>query len=168
MANLQAAQDAGPRSSLHIPSYVSGYFDGEGCFSVAIGPRPTLEVGWEVRPSVSISQNGDRAEVIERIAEFFACGSVRPDRSDRTVKWETRRLLDLTDVVLPHFRRYPLLSGKQRDVQHLDTICSMMLSRHHLTRGGLVKIMKMAESMNPSGKRRYYIEDVERTFEVKA
>jgi hypothetical protein len=28
-----------------IPSYLSGYVDGEGCFTVSIAPRPTLRVG---------------------------------------------------------------------------------------------------------------------------
>ena len=61
---------------------------------VSISPRAKLKVGWEVRPSFSVSQNGDRAEVIHAIAAYFGCGSIRPDRSDNTVKWETRRLED--------------------------------------------------------------------------
>lgn len=52
VANLLAAQYAGPHSRTDIASYISGYFDGEGCFCVAIAPRPTLKVGWEVRPSL--------------------------------------------------------------------------------------------------------------------
>ena len=47
-----------------LGSYISGYIDGEGCFTVSISPRPTLLAGWEVRPSLSVSQNGDRAEVL--------------------------------------------------------------------------------------------------------
>ena len=69
-------------------------------------------MGWEVRPSFSVSQNGDRAEVLQLIESTFGCGSIRPDRSDRTLKWETRRLEDILDRVIPHFERYPLLSGK--------------------------------------------------------
>lgn len=40
--NLWTPQYAGPRDSISIESYISGYFDGEGCFSVAIGPRPGI------------------------------------------------------------------------------------------------------------------------------
>jgi hypothetical protein len=89
---------AGPSSSREfLSAYVSGYADGEGCFTVSISPRATLKVGWEVRPSFSVSQNGDRAEVLFAIQELLGCGSIRPDRSDRTLKWETRRLEDLLD-----------------------------------------------------------------------
>src|ERR687886_698164 len=129
--NLRMRSDAGPWCSREFFSaYVSGYVDGEGCFTVSVSPRANLVAGWEVRPSLSVSQNGDRAEVLQLIHDHFGCGSIRPDRSDRTLKWETRRLEDLLERVIPHFERYPLLSSKQRDFE------------------------RFAE-MNPSGTRRY-------------
>ena len=107
--------DAGPWCSREfLSAYISGYVDGEGCFTVSISPRAKLVVGWEVRPSFSVSQNGDRAEVLHALQTYFGCGSIRPDRSDKTVKWETRRLEDILDRVIPHFERFPLLSGKRR------------------------------------------------------
>ena len=111
--------DAGPwqHSREFLSAYISGYADGEGCFTVSIAPRATLLVGWEVRPSFSVSQNGDRAEVLQLIEATFGCGAIRPDRSDRTLKWETRRLEDILDRVIPHFERYPLLSGKRFDFE---------------------------------------------------
>ena len=63
-----------------LPSYISGYVDGEGCFTVSISPRPTLRVGWEVRPSLSVSQNGDRNEVLLDIQEYFGCGPIEATR----------------------------------------------------------------------------------------
>src|SRR5207249_8338873 len=58
MANLRPGQYAGSQMNLvDLPSYISGFVDGEGCFTVSIAPRPTLVVGWEVRPSLSVSQN---------------------------------------------------------------------------------------------------------------
>ena len=161
MANLQTSQYAGPRNSIDIESYISGYFDGEGCFCVSISPRPSLKVGWEVRPSVSVSQNADRDEVIELISEYFGCGSIRPDRSDQTVKWETRRLDDIVENVLPHFKRRPLLSGKQRDIDLLATICQLMLTGGHRTRDGLIRVAKLSNEMNPSGSRKFSLAQIE-------
>src|SRR6266540_5349089 len=116
--------DAGPCNSREfLSAYISGYVDGEGCFTVSISPRAKLNAGWEVRPSFSVSQNGDRAEVIHAIAAYFGCGSIRSDRSDRTVKWETRRLEDILERVLPHFRRYPLLSGKRSEERRVGKEC---------------------------------------------
>jgi LAGLIDADG DNA endonuclease family protein len=148
--------DAGPCNSREfLSAYISGYVDGEGCFTVSISPRAKLRAGWEVRPSFSVSQNGDRAEVIHAIAAYFECGSIRPDRSDRTVKWETRRLEDLLERVIPHFIRYPLLSGKRDDFERFAVVCEQMRLGAHRTREGLIRIVKIASEMNPSGRRRY-------------
>jgi hypothetical protein len=47
--------DAGPWSSREfLSAYISGYVDGEGCFTVSISPCAKLRVGWEVRPSFSL------------------------------------------------------------------------------------------------------------------
>jgi hypothetical protein len=154
--------DAGPwySSREFLSAYISGYADGEGCFTVSISPRAKLRVGWEVRPSFSISQNGDRAEVLHVLQAYFGCGSIRPDRSDRTLKWETRRLDELVDRVIPHFVRHPLLSGKQFDFERFAFVCRLMADGEHRRREGLIKIVAIARGMNPSGKRRYDTEAV--------
>jgi LAGLIDADG endonuclease len=156
MTNLRLGQDAGSwNGHVDLGSYISGYIDGEGCFTVSISPRPTLLVGWEARPSLSVSQNGDRAEVLLLIQQYFSCGRIRPDRSDRTVKWETRSLLPIRSALIPHFRRYPLLSGKRRDFELFADICERMARGEHLLRSGLLEIVRLAGEMNPSGKRGY-------------
>ena len=154
--------DAGPWPSSRefLSAYISGYADGEGCFTVSIAPRASLLVGWEVRPSFSVSQNGDRAEVLQLIEATFGCGAIRPDRSDRTLKWETRRLEDLLDRVIPHFERFPLLSGKRYDFERFAAICRLMADRAHRSRDGLIEIVELARTMNPSGRRRYSAEEI--------
>jgi hypothetical protein len=138
-----------------LPSYISGYVDGEGCFTVSISPRPKLRIGWEVRPSLSVSQNGDRSEVLHEIMEYFGCGTLRPDRSDRTLKWEVRSIPILWERIVPHFRAYPLLSGKQRDFDRFAAVCELMTRSDHLHADGLRRIVRLAAGMNPSGKRGY-------------
>src|SRR6267142_1120379 len=148
--------DAGPWSSREfLSAYISGYADGEGCFSISIAPRASLAVGWEVRPSFSVSQNGDRAEVLHALQAYFGCGSIRPDRSDKTLKWETRRLEDFLERVIPHFERYPLLSGKQHDFERFAAVCAVVAAGRHRSREGLIEIVELVRMMNPSGRRRY-------------
>ena len=148
--------DAGPwfSSREFLSAYISGYVDGEGCFTVSISPQAKLLVGWELRPSFSVSQNGDRAEVLHVIQAYFGCGSIRPDRSDQTLKWETRRLDDLVEKVIPHFERYPLMSGKHLDFELFASVCRLAVDGAHRSREGLIKIVDLVRGMNPSGKRR--------------
>jgi LAGLIDADG endonuclease len=148
--------DAGPWNSREfLSAYISGYVDGEGCFTVSISPRSTLRVGWEVRPSFSVSQNGDRAEVLHALHAYFGCGSIRPDRSDKTLKWETRRLDDILERVVPHFTKWPLMSGKRQDFDRFAAVCLLMAEGGHRSREGLMTIVELARNMNPSGRRRY-------------
>jgi hypothetical protein len=48
--------------------------------------------------------------VLLEIQRYFGCGTLRPDRSDRTLKWEVRSLPLLVARVIPHFEMYPILS----------------------------------------------------------
>jgi hypothetical protein len=155
MTNLWPVQYAGSQQGVDLASYISGYVDGEGCFNVSLAPRATLRVGWEVRPSISVSQNGDRAEVLTLIQSYFDCGTLRPDRSDKTLKWEIRSLPPIIDRILPHFRQYPLLSSKQKDFELFAIICEAMARGEHRNISGLREIVRQAGRMNPSGKRIY-------------
>ena len=140
---------------MDLNSYISGFVDGEGCFCVSFQPSMRHRFGWEVRPSFSVSQNADRAELLYTIQERWGCGFIRPDRSDKTLKFEIRNVSDLVAKVLPHFKTYPLLSSKQADFERFSRICELVSEGQHLEREGLEEIVRLAMEMNPSGKRRY-------------
>src|SRR5438876_11498002 len=98
---------------MDLSAYFAGFVDGEGCFMVSFSPRSTLLIGWEVRPSFSVSQNADRSEVLVLMQRHFECGSIRPDRSDKTLKYEVRRLDDLVERIIPFFEAHPLIYSNQ-------------------------------------------------------
>lgn len=145
---------------MELSSYISGFVDGEGCFCVSFQPSVRHRFGWEIRPSFSVSQNEDRAEVLHIIKEFWKCGSIRPDRSDRTLKYEVRNVSELVGKVIPHFERYPLISSKQREFLAFKKICELMFEHKHLELIGMTAAIKLAFSMNPSGKRKYSCNEI--------
>src|ERR671932_2953198 len=140
---------------MDLSAYFAGFVDGEGCFTVSFSPRSTLLIGWEVRPSFSVSQNADRSEVLVLMREHFGCGTIRPDRSDKTVKYEVRSLDNLVERVIPFFEANPLLSSKQRDVERFATVCRLVRNRAHRTEPGLREIVGLALAMNSSRKRKF-------------
>lgn len=137
------------------PFYVSGYVDGEGCFTISFSPRSKLKTGWEVRPSFSVSQNNDRAEILYQLIDYFGCGRIRPDRSDKTLKYEVRSINLLIEKIIPHFQSYPLKSSKQRDFECFAEVCKKVSQGRHLLPEGIKEIAEIAVTMNPSGKRKY-------------
>ncbi len=140
---------------MDLDSYISGFVDGEGCFCVSFQPSRRHRLGWEARPSFSVSQNADRAQLLFSIRERWGCGSIRPDRSDNTLKYEVRSVRELVERVVPHFRAYPLLSAKQADVELFEQVCAWMYEGRHRTAEGFAEIVKKATRMNSSGKRKY-------------
>ena len=103
------------------------------------------------------------------LQHYFGCGTIRPDRSDKTVKWEIRSLLPIIDRVLPHFRQYPLLSSKQKDFESFASICEAMARGEHHLSDGLIGIVRLTGGMNPSGKRRYLpVQILQSLTEMKA
>ena len=139
---------------MDVGAYLTGYADGEGCFCVSFSQSKRHKFGWEIRPSFSISQNGDRAQVLALFRERFGCGSIRPDRSDKTLKFETRCINDLIERVIPHFEQYPLLSSKREDFQRFAQVCRLMHAREHLTQAGFEQIVELASQVN-AGKRKF-------------
>ena len=141
---------------MDLNSYISGYVDGEGCFCVSFQPSDRHRFGWEVRPSFSVSQNAERSEVLYLIRDRWKCGFIRPDRSDKTLKFEVRNVGDLVAIVLPHFRKFPLMSSKQADFERFARICELVSEEQHLELDGFEQIVRFAMEMNPSGKRKYF------------
>src|SRR5438105_3684841 len=141
-------------------AYFAGFVDGEGCFTVSFSPRSTLLTGWEVRPSFSVSQSADRSEVLLLMQQHFGCGSIRPDRSDKTLKYEVRSLDDLVERIIPFFEANPLLSSKQRDFERFAEVCKLLRCAAHRTEPGLREIVSLAMAMNASGRRKFAAEAI--------
>ena len=151
----------------NLGSYLSGFADGEGSFCVYFSPRSRMTLGWEVRPSFSVGQNTSRPEVLNLFLKYFKCGSLRPNRGDNTVKFEIRSLKPLLEVVIPHFRKYPLLSSKCKDFEKFVVICNLLSKNQHLTNNGFIKIVDLAFGMNGFGARRYTKENILTTLKMK-
>jgi len=148
------------REKRNIPEYITGYVDGEGCFTVTFNEKPKALLGWEFRPSFSVSQNEDRRQVLDLIKEYFGCGFIRRDWSDRTVKFEVRDHNDLMTKIIPHFERFPLISAKRNDFILFRTIGEIVNSRKHLEKDGFIEIVNLSYQMNGSGKRKRTKEEI--------
>ena len=147
------------------PWFVTGLAEGEGCFTVSFSFRKKLRVGIETRPSFSLSLNQRDLELLKRLHAYFSCGAIRYSRSDRTYKYESRSVPDLTRRIIPHFERYPLVGSKQHDFEIFADVCRMAHANEHLNGEILRSIIEMAYEMNPSGKRKHDKRDLLRELD---
>ena len=148
-----------------LESYLSGFADGEGSFSVGVTRRPDLQNGFQLVPEFRVSQNGERASVLSLYEEVLGCGSIRQnDRnrlSDRTLVFVVRRRPDLLERVIPFFRRNPLLSEKKDTFERFAIIVTQMEAGAHHSRSGFERLVRLAFEMNGGGRyRKWALEEV--------
>ena len=141
-----------------LEAYLAGFADGEGTFSVAVTRRPDLRHGFQLVPKFRVSQNPERANVLELFQETLACGSIRENDAnrpaDRTMVYVVRRRSDLLNSVIPFFHRNPLLSDKRRSFETFETIVKAMAAGRHTDRDGFNGLVKLAYTINSDGTRR--------------
>ena len=140
---------------MEFASYISGFTDGEGCFSISFSKRPKLKTKIEVRPGFSLSQHKRNLDVLQKIKSYFGVGNIRYSKRDSNYKYEVRSIKDLISIIIPHFEKYPLLTSKKDDFELFGKICKLIVLNYHLNSKNLIPIINMAYQMNKSGKRRY-------------
>ena len=140
---------------MDFAAYITGFADGEGSFSISFNSRSKLRTGIEIRPSFAIAQNASSLKSLEQIRDYFKCGSIRYSIKDNTYKYEVRSITDLTQVIIPHFIKYPLQTAKSNDFNTFRIICEMIANKDHQQVDNLDNIIDLAITMNPSGKRKY-------------
>ena len=156
-------QQGRPRGFL-TPDYVTGFVDGEGCFSVSIRPHPTVRYGTGCIAGAvfAVSQHRDNLALLQELREFFGVGSIRAKGPNSSVMvFNVCRRTDLESSIIPFFDQYPLRSSKQQDFLKFRAIVKLMQRRAHRTDSGFRTIVELAFSMNHRGKqRRYTIEEI--------
>jgi hypothetical protein len=103
--------------------YFTGLVDGEGCFRMSPA-NPRLSQSWQVH--FCITMRADELPHLSAIARRVGCGRIylkKPPirlspgapKTKATVSWNTSRIADHSNILLPHFERYPLQFKKARD-----------------------------------------------------
>ncbi len=136
-----------------LDGYIAGYVDGEGSFSVSVQRNPTCRIGFQLVPEFHVSQNGDRAQVLELIRDRLGCGYIKPNsKRDRALVFVVRERRALLESVIPFFERVPLLSSKRADFEKFARIVKEMARGHHRSVAGFGELLEVALSMNGSGR----------------
>ena len=136
-----------------LDGYIAGYVDGEGSFSVVVNRNPTCRTGYQLVPEFHVSQNGDRAQVLELIRRRLDCGYIKKNGlKDQVLVFVVRKQSDLLERVIPFFERSPLLSSKQADFAKFAEVVRAMALGRHRTDEGFHELLTIALSMNGNGR----------------
>lgn len=138
-----------------LDGYIAGYVDGEGSFSISVQRNPSCRIGYQLIPEFHVSQNGDRAQVLDVIRDRLGCGYIKPNsKQDRALVLVVRERRALLESVIPFFERVPLISSKQDDFQKFALVVRLMAEGLHRSENGFRELLDVALSMNGAGRYR--------------
>lgn len=138
---------------LKTVGWITGYVDGEGCFSVSFIRNATTKSGWQIFPEFVVTQGGKSKMSLEILRDFFGCGKIFVNRRcdnhrENIYRYCVRSQEELRNIIIPFFRQNQLRTAKQEDFDHFDFILGQMFLKKHLTEKGMRMIAQRVEKMN--------------------
>jgi hypothetical protein len=117
---------------------------------INISKRETNKMRWHVSPCFQIKLHSRDKELLMKIKSFFDEKGSIYTINNKAVLYQVRSLSDITNVIIPHFDKYPLLTQKYSDfipIIFKNTV-KLMNKSEHLNKEGLSKIICLKASLN--------------------
>jgi LAGLIDADG endonuclease len=139
--------------------WITGFVDGEGCFSIHFVRQPHrfrrrgYKTGYQVAHEFAVTQGARSVECLHMLKRFFGVGNIylnrrRDNHKEDLYRFSVARRNDLIETIIPFFRRHTLRTAKRSDFEKFAKCVELMLQEWHLTVGGLLEIAAITETMN--------------------
>ena len=139
--------------------WVTGFVDGEGCFSIGFVRQPRragrsgYRTGYQVTHEFVVTQGERSLSCLHELHEFFGVGQViinnrYDNHREHLHRYVVRRRADLLETVIPFFTLHPLRSSKQDDFEKFARCVDLVAAGSHKTPAGLIEIAEIAQTMN--------------------
>jgi hypothetical protein len=134
------------------PYWLAGFVSGEGCFDINLKKSKSHKIGHQIILRISIKQHERDKNLMELISKYLNSGNIykldnRPMVSLAIVKYS-----DITNLIIPFFKKYPVLGIKENDFSDWCKVAKLMNDGQHLTNEGLNLIRTIKEGMNKGRK----------------
>lgn len=145
---------------LKIESWIVGFTDGEGCFSVSFIKNHTTKSGWQIFPEFVISQGEKSLQSLKIFQNYFKCGRIFVNRrhdnhNENLHRFCIRSIEDLNEKIIPFFNKNKLYTSKRKDFELFSKVIKKMLKKEHLLKKGANSIAKIVEKMNTKKESRF-------------
>ncbi len=143
--------------------WIVGFIDGEGCFSVSIFKqndrkeknriRRGYTSGYQVFHEFSVTQGEKSKSSLEELQKFFGVGRLylnkRYDNHKENLwRYVVRKKDELLKVIIPFFKKNSLQTSKELDFLKFVECVEIVDKKEHLSKAGVIKIAKIAATMN--------------------
>ncbi len=140
---------------LKTAGWITGFVDGEGCFTVSIFRNPTVKtrLGYQVFCEFVVTQGEKSISSLHILEKFFGCGYINRNRRkdnhhEDLMKYCVRALTDLEAIIIPFFEENRLQTYKRNDFAIFAKIVHLVRQKKHLDPQGLFKVASLIRQMN--------------------
>ena len=143
---------------LRMSGWISGFTDGEGCFSVSVIRNSTTRFGKQIFPEFVITQGAKSLKALEIVRDYFGCGNIflnkrYDNHHEHLYRYCVRAIPDLRIRIIPFFEKFPLHTYKHNDFLLFKKIIRLISDKKHLTEKGWDEIIELCGSMNRKKRR---------------
>lgn len=128
--------------------FFTGFTEAEGCFNINIYKTKAGKFTAKLRFSIAIMQND--LELLNKIKNYLNCGIISKPRSNNMVHFTISKISDINNIIIPHFKNYPLRGSKFQDYNSWCLAAEIITSKSHLTSEGIIKLQDLFKNMNRS------------------
>ena len=144
-----------------IESWIVGFTDGEGCFSVSFIRNATTKSGWQIFPEFVITQGEKSLKALKIFKKYFGCGKIfinkrYDNHNEHLYRFCVRSLNDLSMSIIPFFEKNKLKTAKWNDFLFFAKIIQMMNQKKHYSEKGMRAIALLVGKMNRKKKSRFF------------
>lgn len=129
------------------PYFITGFLDGESCFSITIRKNLKCIIGWSVGLTFTIVLHKKDLLLLKSIQESLdGVGSITKHGKD-SIQLQVTSKKDLA-IIIKHLERFPLITQKFADYLIFKQAFEIYSNREHLTLEGLKKLVAIKSEMN--------------------
>jgi len=122
------------------PWWVTGFYDGDGTFTIKTVVSKTTKIGYTVRLLYQISVHPSDIEILYKLKTYFNnVGDILVYKDN--VSYRVTKLSDILNEIIPHFSVYPLQSTKLVSYYLFNAVAMIMKNNNHLTIEGYREIL---------------------------
>lgn len=139
--------------------WIIGFVDGEGCFSVGFIKQPDrlgrkgYKLGIQPYYEFAVTQGVSSKDALLTLKKFFGVGELYINKrydnhKEHLYRYTVRKKEYLLNIIIPFFEKHQLQTQKRKSFAIFAKCMKMIDQKRHLTKTGLIKIIKLTENMN--------------------
>nr|AAL34368.1 putative protein [Chlamydomonas noctigama] len=114
--------------------WIVGFTDGEGCFNLDVHIKNDMRWGLQMQPEFTVVQNSIDIQILHALKDYFGCGTVSVNRTDKTgtrYHYRVKSVKDLHEKIIPFFEQHQLKTKKQIEFKRFRNIVRLMNEGYH-------------------------------------